>query len=98
MISEKYCSLLDREEASVPEGRYKLAKVSGPISKKIALPLESRRIFSGEKSDLMMEAVPYLVGELLEMILKEDDNNISNLMLLVLKVFLIFSYVSYVDA
>ena len=73
MISEKYCSLLDREVESVPEGRYKLAKVRGPISKKIALPLESRRIFSGEKSDLMMEAVPYLVGELLEMILKEDD-------------------------
>ena len=30
-------------------------------------------MFSGIKSDFMMEAVPYLEGELLEMMLNEED-------------------------
>ena len=30
-------------------------------------------MFSGVKSDFMMEAVPYFEGELLEMILNEDE-------------------------
>ena len=41
--------------------------------KTIARPFVSRRIFSGIKSDLNRETVPYLEGELLEMMLNEED-------------------------
>ena len=41
--------------------------------KTIARPFMSRRIFSGIKSDLTREAVPYFEGELLEMMLNEED-------------------------
>ena len=57
----------------MPEGRYKLPTVIQPISKVIALPLESRSTFSGTKSELIMEAVPYLVMELLDKILNEEQ-------------------------
>ena len=68
-VSAKYFSLLDLDGESVPEGKYRLARVRGPMLKTIALPLESRRVFSGMKSDLIKEAVPYLEGALLEIIL-----------------------------
>ena len=60
----------------MPEGRYKFARVIGPILKTIARPLESRLMFSATKSDLIMEAVPYLEGELLDMMLKEEDKTL----------------------
>ena len=75
-VSEKYCSLLFLDIESVPEGRYKFARVIGPILKTIARPLESRLMFSATKSDLIMEAVPYLEGELLDMMLKEEDKTL----------------------
>ena len=68
-VSAKYCSLLDLDGASVPEGRYKLARVMAPMLKTIARPLESRLMFSVMKSDLIRVAVPYLDGELLELML-----------------------------
>ena len=43
-----------------------------PISKMIALPLESRRTFSGFKSELIIEAVPYFEIELLDIMLNEE--------------------------
>lgn len=55
------------------EDRYKFVRVTGPISKTIAWPFESRCIFSAIKSDLIREAVPYFEGELLAMMLKDDD-------------------------
>ena len=62
IVSAKYFTLLDLDDGSLPEGRYRLAKVISPMLNTIARHLESRRIFSGVKSDLMMEAVPYFVG------------------------------------
>ena len=50
-----------------------MARVRGPILKTMTLPFESRRVFSGMKSDLIKEAVPYLEGALLEIILKEEQ-------------------------
>ena len=44
-----------------------------PISKIIALPLVSKTTLLGEKSDLMIEAVPYLLAALLDIILKLDE-------------------------
>ena len=66
---EKYSSLLALETASDPEGRYMFARVKPPMSKTITLPLVSKRRFSGESSDLMIVAVPYLLTALLEMML-----------------------------
>ena len=43
------------------------------MSKMMALPLESSRIFSGCRSELMIEAVPYLEIELLDNILNEEQ-------------------------
>ena len=43
------------------------------MSKTMTLPFVSNKRFSGEKSDLIMLAVPYLLTELFEMMLKPDD-------------------------
>ena len=50
-----------------------MAKVIPPMSNTMTLPLVSKRMFSGEKSDLIIEAVPYLLIALLEMILKPEE-------------------------
>ena len=50
-----------------------MARVISPMSKTMTLPFVSNRRFSGEKSDLMMLAVPYLLTELLEMMLNPEE-------------------------
>ena len=45
----------------------------GPKLKTIARPLVSNWMFSAVRSDLVRVAVPYLVGELLATILKEEE-------------------------
>ena len=59
-------SLLALHKESDPEGKYRLARVTEPMSKTIALPRVSTWMFSGEKSDLRMVAVPYLLVALFE--------------------------------
>ena len=44
----------------------------------MTLPLMSSWMFSGVRSDLIREAVPYLVGELLEMKLKEEEIKVQD--------------------
>ena len=43
------------------------------MSNTMTLPLVSKRIFSGEKSVLIREAVPYLLTALLEMMLNPEE-------------------------
>ena len=57
----------------MPEGRYTFAHVKEPILKTIARPSVFIRIFSGMRSDLIMEAVPYVDAALLERMLKEEQ-------------------------
>ena len=70
MVTAEYSSLSALDRESDPEGRYKFAREISPMLKTIALPLVSKRTLLGEKSDLMMEAVPYLLAALLEIMLK----------------------------
>ena len=44
----------------------------------MTLPLMSSWMFSGVRSDLMREAVQYLVVELLEMKLREEEIKVQN--------------------
>ena len=50
-----------------------LPSVISPMSKIKALPLVSKRILVGVKSDLIRVAVPYLLAELLEIMLKLEE-------------------------
>ena len=72
-MKAEYSSLLAFDTESEPDGRYILARVMSPMSNTITLPLVSKRRFSGEKSDLMMVAVPYLLIALLEIILNPEE-------------------------
>ena len=50
-----------------------MARVMPPMSKTMALPLVSKRMFSGKKSDLIIVAVPYLLTALFEIMLKLEE-------------------------
>ena len=57
----------------MPEGRYKFAHVTEPMLKTIIRPSVSIKMFSGMRSVLIREAVPYFEAALLEIMLKEEQ-------------------------